>query len=87
MKLNGYISIVNIGFQTARIIFFNQTKSYRLRFFIIFLRVMIKLSRLTTENIVKILEEGLDFANGKVMKAKSDVFVANFFLKTVPERK
>jgi aspartate carbamoyltransferase catalytic subunit len=48
---------------------------------------MIKLSRLTKESIVKILEEGLDFANGKVMKAKSDVFVANLFLKTVPERK
>ncbi|WP_374360613.1 aspartate carbamoyltransferase catalytic subunit [Cloacibacterium sp.] len=42
---------------------------------------MIKLSRLTKENIVKILEEGLDFANGKVMKAKSDVFVANLFFE------
>lgn len=42
---------------------------------------MIKLSRLSTDSISGILAEALDFANGKVVKAKSDVFVANLFFE------
>ena len=42
---------------------------------------MIKLSRLTTDSIQGILKDALDFAEGKVMKAKSDIFVANLFFE------
>ena len=42
---------------------------------------MIKLSRLSVESLQKLLSEALDFANGKTVKAKSDVFVANLFFE------
>lgn len=42
---------------------------------------MIKLSRVPVENIEKILKDAFDFADGKVMKAKSDVFVTNLFFE------
>lgn len=42
---------------------------------------MIKLSRLPLENIEKILEDAFAFANGKTLKTKSDVFVANLFFE------
>ena len=42
---------------------------------------MIKLSRLSEESLQNLLSEALDFANGKVVKAKSDVFVANLFFE------
>lgn len=42
---------------------------------------MIKLSRLPVENIEKILSDAFDFASGKVMKAKSDIFVTNLFFE------
>lgn len=42
---------------------------------------MIKLSRLSEESLQNLLTEALDFANGKVVKAKSDVFVANLFFE------
>ena len=48
---------------------------------------MIKLSRLSLESVEKLLHQALEFANGKTVKAKSDIFVANLFLKTVPELK
>ena len=72
MKLNGYISIVSSVFKPPRIIFFffNETKSYHFCFFYNFYRAMIKLSRLTTDSIQGILKDALDFAEGKVMKAK-----------------
>ncbi len=42
---------------------------------------MIKLSRLSEESLQILLSEALDFANGKTVKAKSDVFVANLFFE------
>ncbi|HPZ25922.1 MAG TPA: aspartate carbamoyltransferase catalytic subunit [Kaistella sp.] len=42
---------------------------------------MIKLSRISKEEIEKILDMALDFANGKVCKAKSDIFVSNLFFE------
>ncbi len=42
---------------------------------------MIKLSRLSVESLQELLSEALDFANGKTVKAKSDVFVANLFFE------
>ena len=42
---------------------------------------MIKLSILSEESLQNLLSEALDFANGKVVKAKSDVFVANLFFE------
>ena len=42
---------------------------------------MIKLSRLSEESLQNLLSEALDFANGKNVKAKSDVFVANLFFE------
>jgi aspartate carbamoyltransferase (EC 2.1.3.2) len=42
---------------------------------------MIKLSRISKEEIEKILDMALDFAKGKVCKAKSDIFVSNLFFE------
>ena len=42
---------------------------------------MIKLSRITTENIDKILKEAQEFADGKVSKVEGDVFAANLFFE------
>lgn len=42
---------------------------------------MIKLSRLSVENIEEILHQALDFANGKTAKPKEDIFVANLFFE------
>lgn len=42
---------------------------------------MIKLSRLSEKGLQNLISEALDFANGKTVKAKSDVFVANLFFE------
>lgn len=42
---------------------------------------MIKLSRLSLESVEKLLHQALEFANGKTVKAKSDIFVANLFFE------
>lgn len=42
---------------------------------------MIKLSRLQVDSIEEILKDAIEFANGKIVKAKSDVFVANLFFE------
>ena len=42
---------------------------------------MIKLSRLSLESVEKLLNQALEFANGKTVKAKSDIFVANLFFE------
>ena len=42
---------------------------------------MIKLARISTENIEKILQEAQQFADGKVSKVKGDVFAANLFFE------
>lgn len=42
---------------------------------------MIKLSRLTIEEIEKILDEASEFAKGKVSKAKDEIYVSNMFFE------
>ena len=42
---------------------------------------MIKLARVSTESIEKILQEAQQFADGKVSKIKGDVFAANLFFE------
>lgn len=42
---------------------------------------MIKLSRFTNEHIEKIIHDAIEFSKGKILKAQSDVFVANMFLE------
>lgn len=42
---------------------------------------MFKLSSLSKENIEKIVREGVSFSNGKLVKAKKDVFVSNLFFE------
>ncbi|RRQ45572.1 aspartate carbamoyltransferase catalytic subunit [Chryseobacterium sp. SC28] len=42
---------------------------------------MIKLSRVSTESIEKILQESQEFADGKVSTIKGDVFAANLFFE------
>ncbi len=42
---------------------------------------MIKLSLLSKENIEKIIEDSLDFAGGKKIRAKEPIYVANLFFE------
>lgn len=42
---------------------------------------MIKLSRVSTDSIEKILQEAQEFADGKISKIKGDVFAANLFFE------
>lgn len=42
---------------------------------------MIKLSRLSTEQIQKILDEAMEFSKGKTSKAKEDIYVTNLFFE------
>ena len=42
---------------------------------------MIELARVTKEQIEKILNEAIEFANGKTLKAKKDIFVSNLFFE------
>lgn len=42
---------------------------------------MIKLSRVSTNSIEKILQEAQEFADGKISKIKGDVFAANLFFE------
>ncbi len=42
---------------------------------------MIKLSRLSAEQIQKILDEAMDFSKGKISKAKDEIYVANLFFE------
>ena len=42
---------------------------------------MIKLSRVSTDNIEKILQDAQEFADGKISKIKGDVFAANLFFE------
>ena len=42
---------------------------------------MIKLARVSTESIEKILQEAQQFADGKISKIDGDVFAANLFFE------
>lgn len=42
---------------------------------------MIKLSRLTVEQIEKILDEASEFSKGKICKAKDEIYVSNMFFE------
>ena len=42
---------------------------------------MLTITELTKETIEKLVNEANDFANGKIMKAKGDIFVSNLFFE------
>ena len=52
-----------------------------LRFFLYFFEKMLNISQHSEEQILKILEEAIEFSNGKILKAKTEIFVSNLFFE------
>lgn len=50
-------------------------------FFLFFRNAMIELARVSKDEIERILDSALEFANGKTAKAKTDIFVSNLFFE------
>jgi aspartate carbamoyltransferase (EC 2.1.3.2) len=42
---------------------------------------MLNISQHSEEQILKILEEAIEFSNGKILKAKTEIFVSNLFFE------
>ena len=63
-------------------IFINTTKLFWLRFFFdLKIKIMLRTSDLSVEKINKLLQQANDFSQGKISKAKQEIFVSNLFFE------